>query len=130
MQVISLNRYYQDKNVTLGVMSICDEMPIYTLELPWRNNDTNVSCIPAGNYSCASYSSPKYPSAYEILNVKDRTKVLIHIGNYLGDTKGCVLPGLGVNLSNVGSPMVTHSASAFQKLKEIVGDKGFKLIIR
>lgn len=70
---------------------------IYSLELPWRGNAVNISCIPKGMYSLTSYSSKKYPKATKIEQVKGRTNILIHPLNTTKQTQGCI--GLGKNLS-------------------------------
>ena len=72
-----------------------------TLELPWRNNKRNYSCIPDGIYDCKYVLSGKFGWCYHIQNVPNRNGILIHSGNLAGDrTKGfrtdsygCILPG-------------------------------------
>ena len=71
------------------------------IELPWRNNEPNVSCIPEGIYTCVYRHSKKYKRHYHLLDVKGRTWVLTHSGNLAGDTikgfkthsAGCILIG-------------------------------------
>ena len=73
----------------------------YTLELPWRNNHTNISCIPSGTYPAQIRVSPKYGIIYWVQDVDGRTYILIHAGNWAGDvakelrthTYGCILLG-------------------------------------
>ena len=51
MITAKLIRYYSDLKVTLGILKLnVAHDPIYTLELPWRENKTNLSCIPLGTY--------------------------------------------------------------------------------
>lgn len=61
-----------------------EHLPIYTLERPWKDNASNVSCIPSGIYTCRPYSSPKYPDVYEVTNVPKRDHILFHSGNRVG----------------------------------------------
>lgn len=71
-------------------------------EPPWKNNRTGVSCIPPGKYECEIRQSPHFGLCPEILNVPQRTHVLMHAGNWAGDTEegrlsdseACILPGL------------------------------------
>lgn len=72
----------------------------FTLELPWRDNRQDVSCIPPGIYSMV-WRVTKRRSTYHIKKVPNRTWVLVHSGNFAGDVtkglkthvEGCVLLG-------------------------------------
>lgn len=72
-----------------------------TLELPWRDNQRQVSCIPAGEYDVEMRLSNKYGRIYWVRKVPNRTYILIHSGNYAGDKSknfkshvmGCILLG-------------------------------------
>ena len=61
-----------------------------TMEPPWRNNATDVSCIPPGRYTCRRVISPHFGETFEIV-VPGREHILFHPGNKLIDTKGCVM---------------------------------------
>lgn len=74
----------------------------HSLELPWRENQRRVSCIPAGVYPVGYIVTEKRPSGvYLVRAVVGRDSILIHSGNVAGDvTKGfesdvlgCVLGG-------------------------------------
>lgn len=65
-----------------------------TLELPDRQNQHNVSRIPAGVYPAFRFLSPHIGyELFQLANVPDRVGVDIHIGNTMRDTAGCVLVG-------------------------------------
>ena len=72
-----------------------------TLELPWRDNQSNVSRIPDGEYECVPVVSKKFGPVYHIKNVPDRFAILAHNGVWAGDREkgfkthsyGCVLLG-------------------------------------
>ena len=61
---------------------VCD-----LLELPWRENRRQVSCIPPGSYELRPWSSPKFRRALEVVGVPVRTAILIHGGNLAGDVE-------------------------------------------
>lgn len=66
-----------------------------TLELPWRDNAVNISCVQAGTYTCRLLWSPKHgKTLYWITGIPGRADVEVHIGNEPKDTDGCVLCGL------------------------------------
>ena len=90
---IKIERFYEGENSIIGELYINKKLFCYSLENPWLDNKTFISSIPEGKYSCKQYSSKKYPNVVEILDVKGRTKILIHAGNYAKDTQGCVLLG-------------------------------------
>ena len=118
---MKLFRYFQNPLCTLGILVINkDHPPIFVLELPWRKNETDVSCIPTGTYGIKPFNSSIHKECYKLLNVPERTDVLIHIGNYLKDTKGCILPGLGVNTS---IPMTQNSTRAMDIIRDQVGPR-------
>lgn len=72
-----------------------------TLELPWRDNQRQISCIPSGEYDVEMRLSNKYGRIYWVRKVPNRTYILIHSGNYAGDKEqglkshvmGCILLG-------------------------------------
>lgn len=84
---------------TFGVFSF-GTYSLYSLELPWRENARQRSCIPPGVYSCALVQSPKFGRVYGVANVPGRSRVLIHSANFAGDAQmgyttqlhGCIAP--------------------------------------
>lgn len=64
-----------------------------TLEPEDKDNQKGISCIPEGLYYCEPWASPKFGRTYEVLNVPNRDKILIHSGNLEEHTKGCILIG-------------------------------------
>lgn len=84
---------------TFGTLVLNDQPYCVTLELPWRGNAPNISCIPTGRYVAkrtpsllvAKLTKNVWPSAFEITGVPGRSRVLIHPGNTAADTQGCIL---------------------------------------
>lgn len=84
-----------------------------TLELPWKYNAKDESCIPTGTYRGFLRKSPKRGYLlYELLAVPGRTHIEIHIGNTTADSKGCVLVGMRFGELN-GVKAVLDSRPAF-----------------
>ncbi len=120
-----LTRWYAN-DCTFGVLA--DVVPfLVTLELPWKDNKENISCIPEGTYKGKLVNSPKHGICYELQDVPDRTDVQIHIGNYPKDTLGCILVGTEFG----GDKSISNSEKAFRLLMHrLSGVKEFNLTIR
>jgi Family of unknown function (DUF5675) len=89
----------------------------YTIELPWKNNETKVSCIPEGKYFIRKRYSKKFKWHLEIVNVKNRSLILFHpANNALRELNGCIAPV--TKLSEPGLGLM--SRKAFTKLKNLV----------
>lgn len=123
MKVIDLVRYKSSAQGTLGLLKVDDETYFYTLELPWKNNNTNVSCIPKGTYLFTPRYSQKYREHYLVNDVEGRTYILMHSGNVAGDLEqgykthsaGCILIGKYVG-KLWGQDAVLGSRIALRKL--------------
>ena len=96
-----LIRQTTSDNGTFGVL-VFDDFVCHTLELPWRNNEINVSCIPCGDYICKKRYSPNFKyDCYLLEDVPGRTWIQFHRGNWAGDKSkgklsdvlGCILVG-------------------------------------
>ena len=84
----------QEDHETEGVFSVLKlngEIFCVGLEPPERGNARKVSCIPTGQYTLKRYNSTRYPDTWVITNVPRRDKVLIHSGNVVENTEGCLL---------------------------------------
>lgn len=93
-----LTRTFQDTN-TLGQLDIIDGNglvidTLFTLELPWKDNERRVSCIPIGTYKLKLHTSPKFGQCYWVKDVPNRDAILIHPANYTRQLLGCIAVGL------------------------------------
>lgn len=121
---------------TLGSFSIPEkEFVCYSLELPWRDNKQSYSRIPTGEYIARKFKSPTFGNVYMLENVKDRSYILIHIGNWAGDrtkgyktnSHGCILLGKKA-VKMLNQLAVTNSRSTFTKFMNVMEDEEeFKL---
>jgi len=88
-----------------------------TIELPWKNNETKVSCIPEGKYFIRKRYSKKFQWHLEIVEVKNRSLILFHpANNAIQELNGCIAPV--TKLSGPGLGLM--SRKAFTKLKDLV----------
>lgn len=115
MKQICITRIRQDQNLqTLGHASVYDDekriFDFVTLEPPWKNNKTDISCIPEGKYWVEKFSSPEHGLVFLFNNVKGRSMVEIHAGNYFNNTRGCLLPGIGFTDINKDGLLDVHTS--------------------
>jgi len=91
---VTLQRTSQDANGTHGSLYNGITFLCYTEELPWEDNTPDESCIPEGTYTCTRHNSSDHPNTWQVNDVPNRSNVLIHTGNTLKDTLGCILVGM------------------------------------
>lgn len=126
---LDLLRVGQSNRGTFGVLRYGDIPFVLTLERPWVNNEKDISCIPAGVYKCRKIRSPRFGDTYEICDVPNRTHVLLHKGNFIEDTHGCVLVGEEFS-GTFDRPFVASSERGFLELMKLLnGAAEFDLVI-
>ena len=129
---IKLIRTARPSNATQGVLVKDEEIFCLTMEKAWRDNKSNVSCIPAGVYKCemTPSSMDSDGDAYQVLDVPNRTSVKIHAGNEQGDSQGCILLGSATELGKVdGKAFQFQSKKAVRAFEKAMNKKPFVLEI-
>lgn len=130
-----LSRLPSTDEGTFGIL-VCDYHAWWTAELPWKNNEQKISCIPQGEYKCIVRHSPKFGKVYWLQNVEDRSYILIHSGNYSGDiskgykshVEGCILLGKKIG-KLAGQQAVLISKPAIREFMDFLEYKDFTLVI-
>ena len=133
---------YDGKEGVIGMLKNGSKFLAYTLELEWRNNQRRKSCIPKGTYEIAYRDFGGYYNRYnerfdnhkkgvlELQNVKDRSAILIHIGNRPSHTAGCILVG---SEADTNKSIIYDSKKAYIEVyaqaKKVL-DAGKKLFIK
>ena len=119
---IHINRWY-NSDCVLGRLSY-SHFKCFTLELPFNNNEPNISCIPNGTYRAFKRVSPKNGLVLELRDVPGRTFIQIHAGNYTRQIQGCILVGDGIKyLDNDNVPDITNSKLTLNQLLDVVPDE-------
>ena len=96
-------------------------LQLQTLERPWIFNERKVSCIPTGTYLVKRHISPKFGQCFKIQDVKGRSDILLHSGNVVNDTLGCVLVGLtSGTVDDTDTAMVYSSRKAMAVLLALI----------
>lgn len=122
---LTLQRLYQGDDCTIGTMSCGEQFLCYTLELPWKSNREDISCIMCGEYN---FKSLMLTNKLELQDVYGRTNILIHAGNTVEDTEGCILVGNKLGTLE-GKKAVLNSRKALKEVKEFLDITGYKKII-
>ena len=110
-----LERNKSTLHSTTGKLLLVDNkndliLQLQTLERPWIFNERKVSCIPTGTYLVKRHVSPKFGQCFRIQDVKGRSDILIHSGNVVADTLGCVLVGLTSSSVDYSSSAVIYNS--------------------
>ncbi|NHM05456.1 DUF5675 family protein [Flavobacterium celericrescens] len=114
--ILFLTRTYFPEG-TNGKLECEGKLIGYTIELPWKRNERNISCIPEGKYFIRKRYSAKYKWHLELVDVPNRTYILIHpANNAQKELRGCIAPV--TKLSGPGLGLL--SRKAFTKLKDLV----------
>ncbi|MCK5612062.1 hypothetical protein KAR91_59880 [Candidatus Pacearchaeota archaeon] len=117
MTHIILNRVAQSKAGTYGTL-ILNHIPLcVTLELPWKDNEQDISCIPNGVYGCSRYTSERRGKVWKVHDVPNRTDILFHKGNYISEILGCILVGRAFT-----SKGIAYSRDALAELNKKLPD--------
>lgn len=88
--VATFGRLASDQ-ATLGIVS---PVQCVTLELSWRDNQPNVSCVPAGQYPIVRRWSPHFGrELFELEDVPGRSACEIHAANLASQLRGCIALG-------------------------------------
>ena len=117
---------------TIGELFLNGERMCDTLELPWKDNQRSISCIPEGEYKVrlrlARESASRDYLHLLVQDVPNRDWILFHRGNSAKDTSGCILVGFASK-----QDYVKNSTFAMDLLmKEILnlGGTNINLIIK
>lgn len=136
MKRATLTRDPSTDEGTFGVLQI-DGQTLHAIELPWRDNTPQASCIPVGVYRCEIVQSPKFGRVYEVKGVAGRSAILIHAANYAGDVSkglrsdllGCIAPCMAFGQLN-GQMAGLSSRAALAEFMAWAGGEPFELVIQ
>ncbi len=115
---IQILRTYATNKVTYGECYVNDILTAMTLELPWKDNIANASCIPEGNYKATLRYDKSRDGFFtiQLAGTGPRTGIQIHVGNKPDDITGCILLGLKAKVNDL---TVGESLKAINLLKNL-----------
>jgi hypothetical protein len=121
MKKVILQRLWKDHNQSTGVLMVVDNtgQPIFAslcIERGDRDNQRNVSNVPAGTYPLILEYSPRFnQNLYELKNVPNRSECKIHSSNHWHQLNGCIAPGLKLkDIDRDGYYDVTNSKNTMK----------------
>ena len=117
--LLTLERSYLPHCV-IGELHVPGYHTYATIERPWLGNKPFESCIPEGVYECEPFSGNRFKEVWQLLDVADRTYILIHQGNKAEHVQGCIAVGkhLSTNRYTVGD-----SIKALNELRDFLPDR-------
>jgi hypothetical protein len=142
-------------DATLGILQ-AGSVRLCTLEEPWRPNphgpggqrregDLQESCVPDGTYELVPHSGTTKKNVWALVNpalgvyrwshdIPDgqrwgRAVILIHSGNSVKDTEGCILVGRRHGYE-MNQPWLYDSRAALEQLRGLLGIGRHTLTIR
>ena len=93
---VPLYRHHQTADATYGLL-VVPGLRLFTMELPWRDNELRNSCVPSGRYPCVLSESPRFGrQLYLLLQTEPRSGIRIHPANQPHEILGCIAPGLAI----------------------------------
>lgn len=140
---VTLVRHAYLRHATLGRL-YAGSLRLCTLEEPWlpdpdgpggqrRENALPESCVPDGIYDLVPHSGGRFKNVWALVNPAlgvyrwpqdipadqqyGRSAILIHSGNTVDNTIGCILVGLAF----MGADRVTNSLAALAALRDVLG---------
>jgi hypothetical protein len=75
---------------TNGLLTLPDGTEYESLERPWLDNQTSISCIPAGHYKFIRDTHGRF-QWFRVLSVEGRTNIEMHLGTKPDHSEGCIL---------------------------------------
>jgi hypothetical protein len=98
--------------IKLNNVHIC-----FCIELPWKQNKKEVSCIPEGRYQLRRRCSEHFGWHFELLDIPSRALILMHpANNAQKELKGCLAPVTEITGQGEGF----GSKESFNKLKVLL----------
>ena len=103
-------------DATYGELTVGD-LTVFTIELPWKDNQKGISCIPEGICPVFNHTSPNLGECMWVKHVPDRSEILIHAANFVSELRGCIAPGMKqADINRDGIIDNVRSKKALQKL--------------
>jgi len=115
MELQLLRSYYPEG--TNGELWCGQRIICHTIELPWLENQRQISCIPEGRYKLRKRFAEQFQWHLWLENVPNRQWILVHpANNAQKELRGCIAPVFKLEGIGIGS----QSKGAVKKLNSLV----------
>lgn len=102
---------------TNGILLLDGAAICSSIELPWKNNQSQISCIPEGQYKLIKRYSPRFTWHLQLMDVPGRHLILIHPANdAVKELMGCIAPVCVLTGPGKGN----FSVLAFKKITSLL----------
>ena len=104
--LVTVTRFAREGEKGTGsYIKVNGELVCFCLELPWRDNQRDISCIPCGLYNAEVEDSAHYRGKIiRVHDVPERSGILFHVANWLKQLQGCLAPCSTLNLWYLNGP--------------------------
>lgn len=108
---------------TNGILFINGEQTCHCIELPWKNNEPRISCIPEGKYRLSKRYSPQFGQHLYVEDVPRRTGILIHPANDAKqELQGCIAPVTTITAPGKGTQSRLAMAKIISRVYKAMDD--------
>ncbi len=121
MELTLKREYFQDG--TNGEIYLDKEKICSSIELPWKENQKQISCIPEGRYQLKKRFSQRFKWHVHVTEVPSREFIA---NDALKELKGCIAPvlqhtsaGRGINSRFANERLKKLICDAFEKDEEV-----------
>lgn len=106
-----------------------DKLICHSIELPWKDNKRNISCIPEGRYLIIPRVTEERSLHFMLADVPDRSHILFHpANNALKELQGCIAPV--TRLTGPGKGLESRKASEhFKFILKCAWEQGEEIFI-
>ena len=113
---VVLIRKAKSPDVTVGTLLIVKNSAVvykaHSIELPWKDNQRNISCVPDGIYKIEYEHSDKFNRfLWELKGVPNRSEIKIHPANSKDELAGCIALGTDITYKEDGTVYLSLSTA-------------------
>ena len=128
--VVTLDRAPEFDESTFGLLQAPGGFLAVTVELPWRDNHHDISCIVAGDHQCWWGKSPRHGMGVYHVKADGRAGIEIEpAANFASDLLGCISLGRKIARFPNGKYGVAYSGSTRRRFVRHMGRRPFVLRI-
>jgi hypothetical protein len=127
MSLLRVARFLHHPDCEIGRVFIDEEFFCYSIEDAYRTTKiAGQTCIPNGEYSLGLRWSPKFSPRYNhqliwVQDVPNFQFILIHTGNTVDDTEGCLIIGDKIGVVKQKDAVLNSRATYLRFYNRVIG---------